>query len=258
MSRLRVLVVGSGGREHALGWALSKSASVARVDAAPGNPGLARLGRCVDVRANDSAALGALARNEGYDLVVIGPEDPLARGLADRLRQDGVAVFGPGASGAQLESSKAFAKSFMERHGIPTAPFSIVRSMSEAEEALKRWGAPIVVKASGLAAGKGVVVADTIEEAREACRSCFEARVFGEAGEIVVLERKLEGEELSILAITDGRRVTVLPCAQDHKRALDGDRGPNTGGMGAYSPAPILTQGLERTIETRIISRTLS
>ncbi|HET9235090.1 MAG TPA: phosphoribosylamine--glycine ligase [Candidatus Eisenbacteria bacterium] len=257
MSRWSVLVVGSGGREHALGWALARSVSVARVDAAPGNPGLARLGRNHDVQAGDLDGICELARNEKYDLVVIGPEDPLARGLGDRLRRDGVPVFGPGASGARLEASKAFAKSFMQRYGIPTAQFSVVRSMGEAEEALARWGAPIVVKASGLAAGKGVVVADTIDAAREACRACLEERVFGEGGEIVVLERKLEGEEVSILTITDGKKVMVLPSAQDHKRAFDGDEGPNTGGMGAYSPAPVLTPAMEETVMKRMILPTL-
>ena len=254
---MRVLVVGSGGREHALAWALARSSSVVQVDAAPGNPGIAGIGRVHPVRTDDLDAVSALARSETYDLVVIGPEDPLARGLADRLREERIAVFGPGASGARLEASKAFAKSFMERHGIPTASFSIARSMSEAEAALKRWGAPIVVKASGLAAGKGVVVADTIEEAREACRACLEERVFGEGGEIVVLERKLEGEEVSVLTITDGKKVMVLPSAQDHKRALDGDEGPNTGGMGAYSPAPVLTHAMEETVMKRIILPTL-
>jgi phosphoribosylamine---glycine ligase len=258
MSRLRVLVVGSGGREHALGWALARSTSVARVDAAPGNPGLARLGRTWAVRADDLEGQVGLASREGFDLVVVGPEDPLALGLADRLRASGQTVFGPGAAGARLESSKAFAKEFMRRHGIPTASYWLARSMAEADAALTRMGAPVVVKASGLAAGKGVVVAESLEEARAACHACLDAHAFGEAGSIVVLEKKLDGEEVSVLAITDGTTVHVLPSAQDHKRALEGDRGPNTGGMGAYSPAPALTDRLAADVRATIIEPTLS
>jgi len=258
LSELRVLVVGSGGREHALGWALAQSASVRGVDSAPGNPGLAALGRTWPVPANDIEGLVSLATRDAYDLVVIGPEDPLALGLADRLREAGLAVFGPNASGARLESSKAFAKTFMQRNDIPTAPFSIVHSMDEAEAALARWKAPVVIKASGLAAGKGVVVAESLEEARTACHQFLVERTFGEAGTTVVVEQKLVGEEVSVLALTDGARCFVLPSAQDHKRALEGDQGPNTGGMGAYSPAPVFTESLAREVRTRILEPTLS
>jgi len=258
MSELRVLVVGSGGREHALGWALAQSPSVRRVESAPGNPGLTALGRNWPVAANDVDALVDLATREAFDLVVVGPEDPLALGLADRLRGAGVTVFGPNASGVRLESSKAFAKTFMKQHGIPTAPFSIVETMEDAETALGRWGAPVVVKASGLAAGKGVVVAESVDEARAACQSFLVERVFKDAGSTVVIEQKLDGEEVSVLAVTDGARLYVLPSAQDHKRALDGDQGPNTGGMGAYSPAPMLTDTLAREVRARILEPTLS
>jgi phosphoribosylamine--glycine ligase len=258
MSELRVLVVGSGGREHALGWALAQSPSVRRVESAPGNPGLSALGRNWPVATNDLDALVDLATREAFDLVVIGPEDPLALGLADRLRGAGLTVFGPDASGAQLESSKAFAKRFMQRNDIPTAPFSIVQSMEEAETALGRGGVPVVVKASGLAAGKGVVVAESVDEARAACRSFLVERIFKDAGATVVIEQRLEGEEVSVLAVTDGAHMYVLPSAQDHKRALDGDQGPNTGGMGAYSPAPILTDALAREVRSRILDPTLS
>jgi len=258
MSGLRALVVGSGGREHALGWALAQGPSVSRVDSAPGNPGLASLGRTWAVGAQDLDALVSLARSEAFDLVVVGPEDPLALGLADRLREEHITVFGPDAAGARLESSKAFAKTFMARHGIPTAPFSIVHTIDEAESALERWGVPIVIKASGLAAGKGVVVAESLEEARDACRRFLVDRVFGEAGATLVIEQKLEGEEVSVLALTDGARCYVLPPAQDHKRALEGDQGPNTGGMGAYSPTPIFTDALAREVRSRVLEPTLS
>jgi phosphoribosylamine--glycine ligase len=232
MSGLKVLVVGSGGREHALGWALARSASVARVEAAPGNPGLAEVGP-------------------------LRPEIPRAGGLADRLRAGGTAVFGPGAAGARLEASKAFAKDFMARHGIPTARFRTVKTLADAERTLAEWGAPIVIKASGLAAGKGVTVAETADEARAAARAALEGLAFGAAGSEVVLEERLTGEEASVFVITDGRNRRVLPGSRDHKRAFDGDRGPNTGGMGAVSPAAILTPAMLETVERSMIEPTL-
>ena len=258
MSGRKVLVVGSGGREHALGWALSRSASVARVESAPGNPGLEEIGAVYPVTATDGEGIVRLAAERGVDLVVIGPEAPLAVGLADRLRAGGTAVFGPGAEGARLEASKAFAKEFMQRHGIPTARYRVATSREEAEAVLRQWGAPLVVKASGLAAGKGVVVAETKEEASEALAACFTRNAFGEAGRTVVLEEKLEGEEASVFVVTDGRHHHLLPGSQDHKRAFDGDRGPNTGGMGAYSPAPVLTPSRLREIEEHIVVPTLA
>ena len=252
MNGLHVLVVGSGGREHALAWALARSRSVEAVDAAPGNPGTARHGRRFPVPAADADALAALVAREGHDLVVIGPEAPLAAGVADRLRERDIAVFGPGAEGTRMESSKAFAKSFMEKHKIPTAGYRVVRTMVEAEEILERWGAPVVVKASGLAAGKGVTVAETLPAARRALEDCLRGG-HGEAGRTVVLERMMVGEEVSVFVITDGERYKMLPVSQDHKRAFDGDRGPNTGGMGAYSPAPMFTDALRGQTEREII-----
>jgi phosphoribosylamine--glycine ligase len=207
--------------------------------------------------AGDLDGLKALVEREQYDLVVVGPEQPLALGLADRLRQGGTAVFGPGQSGARLESSKAFAKAFMKRHDVPTAAFEVVTSKAAAESVLDTWGSPVVVKASGLAAGKGVMMAMTREEADEALTACFDTSAFGEAGSTVVLEKMLEGEEASVFVITDGRRHHVLPGSQDHKRAYDGDRGPNTGGMGAYSPAPVLTETLLEEIQTLIVEPVL-
>ncbi len=257
MNGLKVLVVGSGGREHALGWALERCTSVARVEAAPGNPGLAEIGALRPVAADDLDGLAALVRTERYDLVVVGPEAPLAAGLADRLRSDGTTVFGPGAAGARLEASKAFAKAFMERHRIPTARFRTVTRLADAEATLAEWGAPIVVKASGLAAGKGVTVAGTVEEARTAARAALEGSAFGAAGAEVVLEERLVGEEVSVFAITDGRDHHILPGSRDHKRALDGDRGPNTGGMGAVSPAAILAPALLEEIGRTMVEPTL-
>jgi phosphoribosylamine--glycine ligase len=258
MTGLSVLVIGSGGREHALGWALARSASVREIASAPGNPGLASLGAVHAVAADDVVGLASLVRGGGFDLVVVGPEVPLALGLADRLRAEGVAVFGPGEAGARLESSKAFAKGFMERHGIPTAAYRRVERMADVEETLSAWGAPVVVKASGLAAGKGVTVAETVDEARRAAQDSLEANAYGDAGSTVVLEKKLEGEEVSLFVLTDGRRYHLLPSAQDHKRAYDGDAGPNTGGMGAYSPAPALDPELLALVEETMVRRTLA
>ncbi len=258
MSGLKVLVVGSGGREHALGWALANSASVAAVESAPGSPGLAEIGPVHAVPAVDAAGLAALTRDRGIDLVVIGPEAPLAEGVADRLRAAGLDVFGPGADAARLESSKAFAKEFMSRHGIPTARHLATTSLEEAERAVRGWGAAPVVKASGLAAGKGVAVCNTEEEALEAVRRSLSGGAFGEAGRRVVLEDRLEGEEASVFVVTDGARYHLLPGSQDHKRAFDGDRGPNTGGMGAYSPAPVLTDAVLAEVENRMVRPTLN
>ena len=258
MKNLKVLVVGSGGREHALVHVLAGSPSVARVEAAPGNPGMASLARCRSVRADDLEGLQDLARTEAYDLVVIGPETPLAAGLADGLRAARIPVFGPGQKGAILEASKAYAKDFMFRHHIPTAGYRVVERPEEAEAVLEAWGAPVVVKASGLAAGKGVTVAETVEAARAAVTDCLVGGAFGEAGRTVVLERLLVGEEASLFVLTDGEHFKVLPASQDHKRAFDGDLGPNTGGMGAYSPAPMATPELLARTEEAIVRPTLA
>jgi phosphoribosylamine--glycine ligase len=230
---MKILVIGSGGREHALAWRLVNGGH--EVIAAPGNPGIAGVARCVAVGIGEHAALIELATAEQADLVVVGPEAPLVAGLADQLRARGVAVFGPGAAGAQLEGSKAFSKEFFARHRIPTARFRIARTLAEAEAAIDELGA-CVVKADGLAAGKGVVVARDAGEARAAARDMLEGR-FGAAGAKLVLEERIVGREVSVLAITDGKRLEVLPAVEDHKSIFDGDRGPNTGGMGTVSPA---------------------
>ncbi|MEZ4465275.1 MAG: phosphoribosylamine--glycine ligase [bacterium] len=248
---MQILVVGGGGREHALAWALARSPSVERVLVAPGNGGT--LGAKLHPVADDGD-LVALARAEAVDLVVIGPEAPLAAGLADAFRAAGVPCFGPGAAAAQLEASKAHAKAFMNRHGIPTAAH---RAFTDAAAALA-WPAPwpVVVKASGLAAGKGVIVPDDHAGAEAAIRDLFAGR-YGEGGQTVVLEERLTGPELSILALCDGERFALLPPAQDHKRLLDGDRGPNTGGMGALAPSPLATDAVLAEAAA-LVARTLA
>lgn len=231
---MNILVVGGGGREHALVYRLVQSGH--QVVAAPGNPGIEELARCVAVGTEEHARLVELALDEGVDLVVVGPEAPLVAGLADQLRAKGVPTFGPGAAGAQLEGSKAFSKEFFARHRIPTAPFEVVSTVAEADAAIARLGS-VVVKVDGLAAGKGVVVANDQAEARHAAREMLEARRFGDAGARVIVEKRIIGREISVLALTDGTRLEVLPAAEDHKTIFDGDTGPNTGGMGTVSPA---------------------
>jgi phosphoribosylamine---glycine ligase len=232
---MKILVIGNGGREHAIAWHLSRDGHT--VIAAPGNPGIAEVARCVEVGVGDLDRLAELARQERVDLVVVGPEAPLVAGLADRLRADGIPTFGPGADGARLEGSKAFSKQFFARHGIPTAPFRIVASVAEADAAIDELGGAVVVKADGLAAGKGVVVAGDAAEAKAAAREMLETRRFGDAGATVIVEQRIVGREVSVLAITDGKRLEVLPPIEDHKTIFDGDTGPNTGGMGTVSPA---------------------
>jgi phosphoribosylamine--glycine ligase len=243
---MKILVVGSGGREHALVWRLAQSGHT--LVAAPGNPGIEELARCVDIKVDQLERLVELAVDEAVDLVVVGPEGPLVAGLADQLRARGVSTFGPGAEGAQLEGSKAFSKLFFARHKIPTAPFEVVTTMAEAEAAIDALGGAVVVKADGLAAGKGVVVADDAAHARAAAREMLEARRFGDAGAVVVIEKKIVGREVSVLALTDGVRLEVLPTVEDHKTIFDGDLGPNTGGMGTVCPSWITDPVRERIV----------
>jgi len=251
---MRVLVVGSGGREHALAWKIATSPRVARVLAAPGSDGMAGVAECHrDVAADDVAAQLALAKRERADLVVVGPEAPLAAGLVDRLREAGIAAFGPSAAAARLESSKAFAKRFMARHGIPTAAFAVFDDLDAARRHVRAQGGLCVVKADGLAAGKGVAVCDGPEAAERALVESMQGRRFGAAGATVVIEERLLGEEVSYTAVSDGERIVALAAAQDHKRALDGDRGENTGGMGACSPAPILCEAIEKRVIEEIV-----
>jgi phosphoribosylamine--glycine ligase len=241
---VRLLVVGSGGREHALCWALRKENPDADLYCAPGNPGTAELATNLPIAADDVDRIADAADMHGIDLTVVGPEVPLARGLADRLRAEGRSVFGPGAAAAQIEASKAFSKDVMMSAGIPTAASRTFQELRPALEYVDRHPEPLVVKASGLAAGKGAVVCLTRAEAAAAVRSMLGDRVFGDAGATVVIEAFLEGEEISVLAVTDGQDVELLPVSQDHKRLLEGDAGPNTGGMGAYSPVAVATPAL--------------
>ena len=251
---MRVLVVGSGGREHALAWKIGRSPQVERVLAAPGSDGMAREATCFpELRAGDAAGLAALARREGAGLVVIGPEDPLAAGVADRLREAGLAVFGPSQAAARLEASKTFAKEFMRRHRIPTADFAVFDALDAAKAHVRGLGGPCVVKADGLAAGKGVAVCDGPAEAERALDEIMGRRRFGAAGARVVIEERLLGEEASYYAVTDGTAIVSLAAAQDHKRALDGDRGENTGGMGAYSPTPVVSEAVEKRVLEEIV-----
>lgn len=231
---MRILIVGSGGREHALAWRLAREGH--ELLAAPGNPGLETVAACERIAVDDLAGLVALAKERAVDLVVVGPEAPLVAGLADRLREAGVPVFGPSSAGAQLEGSKVFSKQLFARHGIRTAAFRVVKSSEEVEAAIAELGGELVVKADGLAAGKGVVVCGGAEEVRSAAAAMLGGR-FGAAGAQLVLEQKIAGREVSILAITDGKSLEILAPAEDHKTIFDGDRGPNTGGMGTVSPA---------------------
>jgi phosphoribosylamine--glycine ligase len=255
---MRVLVVGGGGREHALAAALARSPSVREVLVAPGNPGIAREARCrvVPVGATDLDGLLRLAQSERVDLTVVGPEAPLVAGIADRFRAAGLRILGPGAEAARLEGSKAFAKRVMAEAGVPTAAFGVHDDLESALAALP--AGPVVVKADGLAAGKGVVVAADRAEAEAAVREMLGARRFGEAGARVVLEERLSGEEVSVIALCDGERAVCFPPAQDHKRVGEGDTGPNTGGMGAYAPAPMLDAAALDAVRTKVIEPVLA
>jgi phosphoribosylamine--glycine ligase len=250
---MRVLVVGSGGREHALVWKLARDPDVSAVHAAPGNPGMAALATCHPVAAMDIDGQVALARRLEADLVVVGPEDPLAAGLADRLRDAGLSTFGPSAAASRLEASKAWSKDFMVRHNIPTARHGSFTDAADAHAFLDTLSAPFVLKASGLAAGKGVVIADT-RAAADAALADMLGGQFGTASSQVVIEEYMAGEEASVFAICDGRDFVILPVCQDHKRAFDGDQGPNTGGMGAYAPAPVVDDALLAQIADTIIA----
>ncbi|MDR2945477.1 MAG: phosphoribosylamine--glycine ligase, partial [Candidatus Adiutrix sp.] len=259
MDKLKILVVGGGAREHALTWKLAQSPLAGKIYAAPGNPGLEGLAERVAIPANDIEGLSEFARAKGVDLVVIGPEDPLALGLADRLTAAGLKVFGPKAAAAQLESSKSFAKDFMGRHNVPTAAYRAFTDAAEALAYLKtRPDAPIVVKADGLAQGKGVTVAQNLAEAKEAVREAMEGGRFGEAGREVVIEDFIDGEEVTVLAFCDGRTILPMPPTQDHKRLGEGDSGPNTGGMGAYSPVAAYSPAVAAQAQAAIIGPTLA
>jgi phosphoribosylamine---glycine ligase len=250
---VNVLVVGSGGREHALAWKIAQSPQVETVYCAPGNAGIARVAECVDIGVNDFGRLVAFAKEKNVGLTVIGPEDPLSKGVVDRFAREGLLVFGPTGAAAQLEASKAFAKRLMEKYDIPTAKYGEFADAESAIAYVREQGAPIVIKADGLAAGKGVTVAHDVDTAVAAIRAAMTDKVFGDAGARVIVEECLVGEECSILAFTDGETVLSMAPSQDHKPALDGDLGPNTGGMGAYSPAPLVTDELFDEIDRTVM-----
>jgi phosphoribosylamine--glycine ligase len=258
MNHKKILIVGSGAREHALAWKLLESPRVREVIVAPGNAGIAGIARCVSIAADDVAALVELARREGVDLVIVGPEAPLVVGLTDALRAVGIAAFGPSREAARLEGSKAFAKEIMREAGVPTAGFAVFDDADAAEAYVRGAGRPLVVKADGLCAGKGVVVAKDTDEALEAVRAMMRERIHGDAGARVVIEECLVGPEVSYHVVSDGARYVPLAAAQDHKRLLEGDLGPNTGGMGAYSPPPVVTAEIEQAILTRVVEPVLA
>lgn len=254
---MKILIVGGGGREHALAWKLRRDDPATEIIAAPGNPGIAALARCVPIGADDIKALTALAEEERVDLTVVGPERPLEAGIVNVFQARALPIFGPTREAARIETSKRFAKDLMVEHGIPTARAEHHSDAREAKLALSAFSAPVVIKASGLAAGKGVVVAQSATEAERAIDAMLSDRVFGNAGREILIEEFMEGEELSLFAVTDGERAIPLLPARDHKRLLDGDLGPNTGGMGAYAPAALGSPGLLADIATRIIEPTL-
>jgi len=256
---LKILVIGAGGREHALAWKLAKSAKVREVIVAPGNAGTATEPKCrnVDVKVTDLDGLLALVGTEGIGLTVVGPEVPLVAGVVDRFRAAGHRIFGPTAAAAQLEGSKAYAKDFLARHKIPTAFYAVHTEVEPALAYLREKGAPIVVKADGLAAGKGVIVAMTLTEAEDAVRDMLSGNAFGDAGARVVIEEFLDGEEASFISMVDGRTALPMATSQDHKRVGDGDTGPNTGGMGAYSPAPVVTDEVHARVMREVVNPTV-
>ena len=244
---MKVLVVGSGGREHAICWALHKSPKVTELCCAPGNGGIGEIARCVDVKATDIPGMVAWAKENQMDFVMVAPDDPLAMGMVDAMEASGIRAFGPKANAAIIEGSKAFSKALMKKYGIPTAAYEVFTDKDAALSYVEAQGAPIVVKCDGLALGKGVVVAHTLEEAKAAVVNMMENKAFGAAGAKVVIEECMTGPEVTVLAFTDGKTIVPMPSSQDHKRAYDGDKGPNTGGMGAISPCPNYTPELAKT-----------
>jgi phosphoribosylamine--glycine ligase len=250
---MKILVIGSGGREHALVWKISQSPKATKIYCAPGNAGTAMLAENINIKADDINGFLKFAKENKIDLTVVGPEIPLVAGLVDLFNKNGLRVFGPSAAGAQIEGSKVFSKQFMAKYDIPTAKAGIFTDPQKAKDYINVMGAPIVVKADGLAAGKGVVVCQTVAEANQAVELIMEKKEFGQAGAQVIVEECLVGEEASIIALTDGETIVPLVSSQDHKRVFDNDEGPNTGGMGAYSPAPVVTDQLMQEIEESVL-----
>ena len=254
---MKVLVVGKGGREHAIAWKVAQSPLVKEVYIAPGNAGTEKVGKNVPISATDVENLLKFAKEEKIDLTIVGPEDPLAKGIVDAFQREGLKIFGPDSRGAKLEASKVFAKNFMAKYGVPTARYGTFEDPERAKEFIKTLGDKVVVKADGLAAGKGAFVCQSQEEALKVVDDLIVKGILGEAGKRVVVEEFLEGEEASYMVMVDGTDYVPLPTSQDHKRLLEGDRGPNTGGMGAYSPTPVIDEETEKRIREEVIERTL-
>jgi phosphoribosylamine---glycine ligase len=250
---MKVLVIGSGGREHALIWKLSKSSLVEKIYCAPSNAGINMIAEPVNIKADDIKSLAKFASENDIGLTVVGPENPLSKGIVDIFQQNGLIIFGPSERAARIEASKVFSKNFMKKHGIPTAEFETADNFKEAKKKVASHGYPVVIKADGLAAGKGVFVCNKKDEADEALKKIFIDKIFSDSGNSVVIEDKLEGEEATYMVITDGRNIIPLSSSQDHKAIYDDDKGPNTGGMGAYSPAPIVSNKLEEKIISTIV-----
>ena len=250
---MNILILGSGGREHALLWKLAQSPEATKLYAVPGNPGMAELAECVAGSIEDNAAVVKFAQEKKIDLVVVGPEVPLTNGVVDALRAAGIKAFGPTKAAAELEGSKSFSKNIMKKYGIPTAKYEVFTDADAARAYIEKEGAPIVIKANGLAAGKGVIVAETKEQALDAVHEIMDDAAFGKAGSRVVIEAFMEGEEASLLAFTDGKTIRPMVSSQDHKRAYDGDKGPNTGGMGTYAPAPVMTKDMVEQATEKIL-----
>jgi len=254
---VKVLVVGNGGREHAIAWKVAQSPLIKELYVAKGNAGIWEIAQKVDISPTDVEKLAEFAESKGIDFTIVGPEAPLVEGIVDEFEKRGLKVFGPSREASKLEGSKAFAKAFMEKYGIPTARYEVFTEFEKAKEYVERVGAPIVVKADGLAAGKGAVVCDTVEKAIETLDKFLNKKIFGKSSEKVVIEEFLEGEEASYIVMINGEKYVPLPTSQDHKRLLDGDRGPNTGGMGAYSPTPVINEEVERRIRKEIVERVI-
>lgn len=254
---MKILVIGSGGREHSLVWKINQSQKVDKIYCAPGNAGIAELAECVDISVTDVEGLLTFAIDHGIDLTVVGPESSLVEGVVDQFEEKGLRIFGPTQKAAILEGSKVFTKEFLEKYNIPTAAFKVFQDAGDAKEYIDQQGAPIVVKADGLAAGKGVIVASTVTEAKEAVDLIMKDKAFGTAGDSIVIEACLKGEEASFIAFTDGKTILPLPTSQDHKAVYEGDEGPNTGGMGAYSPAPVVTDKIYKFAMEQVMEPTI-
>lgn len=255
---MRILVIGSGGREHALVWKIAQSKLVDKIFCAPGNGGISQLAECIDIKPENTGGLIDFAKKEKIGLTVVGPEAPLAQGIVDEFSNYKLKIFGPQKKAGQLEASKVFAKELMAKYGVPTADFKVFDNADEARKCIEEIGVPCVIKADGLAQGKGVIVAKKMDEANEAIKSIMKDRIFGDSGNRVIIEDCLEGREASIIVLADSKEVIPLATSQDHKRVFDNDSGPNTGGMGAYSPTPVVTNDLFKNILEKIIYRTIS